>query len=143
MTGYCCSHFNIPFVCAQIAGTYPLAEWGLMTESDVDEMCSVMEESLGVGLFKMLERFRDPADYRALLAAMFNGTSVHPNVTNLHSVAHEILQRRNWIWLLGHPGFTRHIHQDRSMHPFVVVWLWNGHSCVHPGLSCTMMEGVT
>ena len=104
-------------MCAQVASQYPLAEWGLLSVADVDVMCPVLEDSLGVLVFKALERFRDPADYRALLAAMFNGTSAEPNVRNLHSVTHELLQRRNWLWLLDHPFVGHWVHADRSMLP--------------------------
>ena len=107
-------------MCPQVPGHYPLAEWGLLSDSDVEAMYPILERSLGVLMFKMLmfkmlEQFRDPADYRAPLAVMFPDSGDQPRVHNLHSVTHNILQRRNWTWLLGHPGVGRLVHPDRSM----------------------------
>ena len=84
-------------MCPQVPGHYPLAEWGLLSDSDVEAMYPILERSLGVLMFKMLEQFRDPADYRALLAVMFPDNGVQPSVHNLHSVTHDILQRPGYI----------------------------------------------
>ena len=97
---------------------YALADWGMQCGEDVVKLCEVMEQKskLAPTSFKILEQFRDPADYNKLLGAMLGSTS--PNVSHLKSLAKGILQRRNWIWVLMHPELdTDHIHPDRSVFP--------------------------
>ena len=92
------------------------------------KLCEVMGQmsKLAPTSFKILEQFRDPADYNELMSVLLGSGS--PNVSHLKPVAKNILQRRNWIWVLTHPELGEdHIHPDRSVFPHpAVVCAWNG-----------------
>ena len=102
----------------------PLLDFMLVCGQDVITIVERLEKRasgavahIPPSLFKVLESMYDAADYRQLAEDLLNET-VSLTASLVKEIAHRIIRRRYWVWLLLHPELTeRDLHPSRRVFP--------------------------
>lgn len=115
----------VPFVSSQDTFTkamLPLYEFVVVARQEAVDTISAMEKAmpnakLSPYSFKVLEQFRDPADFHEVARQMLDDRH-KATAVRFATEAQRILRARWWIWVLQHPGLTEEeVHPTKSMFP--------------------------